>query len=50
MLTIVYMDGIYDGEKKWKDKIKNFIEVFKKEGSQTSLIVVNVLENVLKEN
>lgn len=27
-LSIVYMDGFYDGEKKWKDKIKAKIEEY----------------------
>lgn len=30
-LTIVYMNGFYDGEKKWKDKIKEKIEKLFKE-------------------
>lgn len=25
-LTTVYMNGFYDGEKKWKDKIKELLE------------------------
>lgn len=32
-----------------KDKIKSQIELFKKEGSQTSLIIASVLEDLLKE-
>lgn len=30
-LSIVYMSGFYDGEKKWKDKIKAKIEELNKE-------------------
>ena len=32
-----------------KDKIKEQIKVFKKEGSQTSLIIASVLEDLLKK-
>lgn len=28
-LTTVYMNGFYDGEKKWKDKIKEKIDYYK---------------------
>ena len=30
-LTTVYMDGFYDGEKKWKDKIREKLEQLKKD-------------------
>lgn len=32
-LTTVYISGVYDGEKKWKDKIKAKIEELIKEGN-----------------
>lgn len=32
-----------------KDKIREQIQVFKKEGSQTSLIIASVLEDLLEE-
>lgn len=35
-LSIVYMDGFYDGEKKWKDKIKAKIEELKKRYTENS--------------
>ena len=49
-LTSVYLDGFYDGEKKWKNKIKKEIEEYKKyDNGKNYENEISVLENVLKE-
>lgn len=44
-LSVVYMNGFYDGEKKWKDKIKVKIEYYKLIDNDVG---VRILENLLK--
>lgn len=62
-LSIVYMSGFYDGEKKWKDKIKAKIEKYKKpvkfkeideygeiiEGTMVYQNKIEVLQELLEE-
>lgn len=51
-LTTVYMSGFYDGEKKWKDKIKEKIEELEKEKHSTfgfDVAVKNFAMKILKE-
>ena len=49
-LTTIYMSGFYDGEKKWRDKIKKEIEEYKKyDNGKNYENEISVLENVLKE-
>lgn len=49
-LTTVYMSGFYDGEKKWRDKIKKEIEEYKKYDNGVNYeSEISVLENVLKQ-
>ena len=59
-LTTVYMSGFYDGEKKWKDKIKNMINQINidydvsvdEEGNHTCYYpdyTITKLEDLLKE-
>ena len=51
-LTVVYLDGVYDGKKKWKDKIKEKIKDLKENdnGDDYSLInVINILQELLGE-
>lgn len=45
-LTTVYLDGVYDGEKKWKDKIKAKIEYYK---TIDNTVGIRVLEKLLEE-
>ena len=40
-LTTVYMSGFYDGEKKWKDKIKEKIEKLKEIIEQNQELIDN---------
>lgn len=58
-LTTIYISGFYDGEKKWKDKIKDKIKEIETEKKQILTIqpslqayeyCIEVLENLLKEN
>lgn len=42
-LTSVYMNGFYDGEKKWKDKIKEKIEKLNKEKNEIEQAMNNKL-------
>lgn len=49
-LTSVYLDGFYDGEKKWKDKINKEIQEYKKyDNGKNYENEISVLENILKE-
>lgn len=50
-LTTVYMNGFYDGEKKWKDKIKAKIEELEKETKNTYIRgeKILVLQELLEE-
>lgn len=59
-LTTVYMNGFYDGEKKWKDKIKTEIEKFdcsgthvyigtRSYGKSTRAVIALVLSELLEE-
>lgn len=41
-LSIVYMDGFYDGEKKWKDKINEKIEKHQKELGKKDKIIKEI--------
>ena len=48
-LTTVYISGFYDGEKKWKDKIKAKIEELKK--YRDKFYELNMLQDVIiKQN
>ena len=57
-LSVVYMNGFYDGEKKWKDKIKSKIEKLKilaeKSENEEELYIhknrIWFLENMLLED
>ena len=54
-LTTVYMSGFYDGENKWKDKIKERIEFYKRYGKiknsneYVMSVEIEVLEELLEE-
>jgi hypothetical protein len=54
-LTLVYMNGFYDGENKWKDKIKEKIEFYKRYGkvkNSNEYVMceeIEVLEELLEE-
>ena len=45
-LTSVYLDGVYDGEKKWKDEIKAKIEYYK---TIYNTVGIRALEKLLEE-
>ena len=47
-LTVVYLDGVYDGKKKWKDKIKEKIKDLKENDNGDDYSLINVI-NILKE-
>lgn len=55
-LTIVYMNGFYDGEKKWKNKIREKIEFYKRYGkvkNSNEYVMceeIQVFEELLEEN
>lgn len=45
----VYLDGFYDGEKKWKNKIQKEIDEYKKyDNGKNYECEISVLENVLR--
>ena len=54
-LTTVYMNGFYDGEKTWKDKIKDKIIFYKRYGKiknsdeDVMSIEIEVLQELLEE-
>ena len=53
-LTTVYMSGFYDGEKKWKDKIRNKIKELEEElkyeiTKNEAKIQINLLKGLLEE-
>lgn len=54
-LTIVYMNGFYDGEDKWKKKIKEKIDFYKRYGKiensneYVMSVEIEVLEELLEE-
>lgn len=47
--TLIYMSGFYDGEKKWKDKIKNTIKGLDETKQYWTEEVIELLEALLKE-
>ena len=51
--TSVYLMGFYDGEDKWKKKIKKKIDELKEyadEDNMDEFLQIGILEEVLKEN
>lgn len=50
-LTTVYISGVYDGEKKWKDKIKAKIEEYKKQQKEEpdAYLCIKVLQSLLEK-
>ena len=46
-LTTVYLNGFYDGEKKWKDKIREKIEYYKK---IDNAVGITIFSKLLEEN
>ena len=49
-LTTVYMSGFYDGEKKWKDKIKAKIEKLKVLAEKSDDETLNACELDIRKN
>lgn len=50
-LTTVYLNGVYDGEKKVKDKIKAKIEEYKKQQKEEpdAYLCIKVLQSLLEK-
>jgi hypothetical protein len=48
-LTTVYLSGFYDGEKKWKDKIKAMFENYKESSLMTNNTFEDFKKDLLKE-
>ena len=49
-LTIVYMNGFYEGENKWKDKIRAKIKELEEKSDYWNYDEIRVLRGLLEEN
>lgn len=48
-LTTVYMNGFYDGEKKWKDKINGLLKEIDDNNTDEGWWYINKIEELLEE-
>ena len=48
-LTAVYMNGFYDGEKKWKDKINGLLKEIDDNNTDEGWWYINKIEELLEE-